>query len=82
MTCAELGKEVYGRMTEGWTGDLQDDPKLASYRVRLDGLVAELRSRREALKDILLEGNEPEIPLGQAEFPEWEQSISESVSEK
>ncbi len=81
-TCAELGKEVYGRMTTGWTGDLQDDPKLASYRVRIDGLFAELRSRRETLKEILLPRKEPEIPQGQEELLEWEQSISETVSEK
>ena len=56
--------------------------KLALYRVRIDGLMAELRSRREALGKILMEGKEPEIPQGQGEFPEWEQSIPESVSEK
>ena len=52
-TFAELGEEVYGQMK---AGHLNENAKLKSFRVRLDGLKAELDDREEALKKIL-EGN-------------------------
>ena len=57
-THADLGEEVYARMEAdpAWGGD----EDLTAYKIRIDGLKAELGQREKALKEIL-GGREKEV---------------------
>lgn len=50
-TFADLGEVVYTRLDAGETVDLVED--LGDYKLRIEGLKAELRQREEALKKII-----------------------------
>jgi hypothetical protein len=50
---AELGEEIYKRMAADRAGTWGDDPELGMYRIRLDGLKAELTQREAILREIL-----------------------------
>ena len=54
---ADLGEKTYGRMAAGgW----KEDAELSTYKVRIEGIKAELQQQETALKEIVAEkGKEP-----------------------
>ena len=57
---ADLGEEVYGRMTADEKGPWSKDAELADHRTRIEGVKAELRQRERALQEIMEGGGEEE----------------------
>ena len=56
-TFADLGEAVYAKLDAGEAVDLADN--LSDFKLRIEGLKAELRQREEALK-VIMEGEEEE----------------------
>ena len=57
-TFADLGEAVYTRLKAGETVDLVED--LSDFKLRIEGLKAELRQREGALKEIMAGSEEEE----------------------
>ncbi len=51
--CAELGEEVYGRLAAQSAGALQEDPAIQEFRLRIEGIRAEIRQLERALAAVL-----------------------------
>lgn len=47
---ADLGEETYGRMT---AGSWEEDDELSTYKIRIEGVKAELKQQEKALKNIV-----------------------------
>ncbi|MFH1567606.1 MAG: hypothetical protein ABIL09_06345, partial [Gemmatimonadota bacterium] len=58
-TFAELGEEAYGRLLSGRLGE---DAELAGFRLRIQGLMAEIRQREAELREIMQCGCGPAAP--------------------
>jgi len=74
--CADLGEEVYSRLVRQAGATLKADATLQEFRVRIDGLHAELHQRERALAEILEGGkgaeaaaDEPAVPPEPAAAP-------------
>lgn len=50
---ADLGEEVYGRIVASSPGPWSEDSVLQEFRVRIDGVKAEVRQREKALERLL-----------------------------
>ena len=67
---AELGEEVYARLSQGIAGEWQEDELLQEFRLRVDGLKAEVRQRERALAVILAnDGSSSSSPEEAGEEP-------------
>jgi hypothetical protein len=76
--CADLGEEVYKRMSAKTGAAVEVDAALEEFRARIDGVHAELRQRERALAAILDGGkassaarqaSPPEAPMAAADQP-------------
>lgn len=65
-TFADLGEAVYGRID---SGEFAQDGSLDDFKLRIEGLKAELRQREDALKTIV-EGDRLDAPTETANPPE------------
>ena len=64
-TFADLGETVYSRIDSGEFGQ---DASLADFKLRIEGLKAELRQREEALK-VIVGGNESSLSTEEIDAP-------------
>jgi len=65
-TFADLGEAVYGRID---SGELAQDGSLDDFKLRIEGLKAELRQREEALK-LIVAGDEPDASTEETDTPD------------
>jgi hypothetical protein len=73
---ADLGEEIYARMTAGEKGPWSEDVELEDFRTRIEGVKAELRQRERALQEIMAGPDEEEEDAGKK--PDSESAAEEA----